>query len=180
MITPRETDQPGVPDRYPVTYTLERAQVIPVLLEEAFRFFEDPHNLRLITPGWLDFRINRVRGTPVDVGTTIFYRIRWLGAPITWVSRIDEFERNRRFVDVQIRGPYRFWHHEHTFEERNGHTLMRDTVHYELPLGVLGRIAHRLLVSRQLRAIFDYRASQIRRLFPGSEGGGTLKGPEST
>ena len=131
-------------------YTLERAQVIPVPLEVAFRFFEDPHNLRLITPDWLDFRIRSVRGTPLDVGTTILYRVRWLGVPIEWVSRIDEFERNRHFVDVQIRGPYRFWRHEHTFEGWNGQTLMRDTVRYELPLGILGRIGHRLLVSRQL------------------------------
>jgi ligand-binding SRPBCC domain-containing protein len=144
---------------------LERAQVIPVPLEVAFGFFEDPHNLRLITPDWLHFRISSIRGTPLDVGTTISYRIQWLGLPITWVSRITEFERNRRFVDAQLRGPYRSWRHEHTFEERDGQTVMRDRVHYELPLGVLGRIAHRLLVRRQLCAIFDYRASQVRRVF---------------
>ncbi|NIM48823.1 MAG: CDP-paratose 2-epimerase [Gemmatimonadales bacterium] len=164
----------GLPDRRaprPSAYTLERAQVIPVPPEVAFAFFEDPQNLRLITPDWLDFRISSVRGTPLDVGTTIFYRIRWLGLPITWVSRITEFERNRRFVDVQIRGPYRSWRHEHTFEEHDGQTFMRDTVRYELPLGILGRIAHRMLVKRQLGAIFDYRASQIRRIFPGNEGG---------
>jgi ligand-binding SRPBCC domain-containing protein len=143
-----------------------------VALEVAFRFFEDPHNLRLITPDWLDFRINSIRLTPMDVGTTLFYRIRWLALSITWVSHITEFERNRRFVDVQIRGPYRSWRHEHTFEERDGQTFMRDTVRYELQLGVLGRIAHRLLVRRQLRAIFDYRASQIERIFPGGEAGG--------
>jgi ligand-binding SRPBCC domain-containing protein len=170
--TPRETDQPGLPDQHPATYTLERAQIIPVPLEVAFGFFEDPHNLRLITPDWLDFRISCIRGTPVDAGTTIFYRIRWLGAPITWVSRIGEFERNRRFIDVQIRGPYRSWHHEHIFEECAGQTVMRDRVHYALPLGVLGKIAHRLLVRRQLSTIFDYRAAQIGRIFPGSEGGG--------
>jgi ligand-binding SRPBCC domain-containing protein len=151
---------------------LERTQVIPVPLKEAFGFFEDPHNLRLITPDWLDFRIRSIRGTPLDVGTTISYQIRWLGLPITWVSRIAEFERNRRFVDVQMRGPYCSWRHEHTFEERDGQTFMRDTVRYELPLGVLGRIMHRLVVRRQLRAIFDYRASQIRRIFAGSGAGG--------
>ncbi len=152
-------------------YTLERAQVVPVPLEVAFRFFEDPRNLRLITPDWLGFRIMSIRGTPLDVGTTIAYRIRWLGVPLSWVTRIDEFERNRRFVDVQIRGPYRWWRHEHTFEERSGQTLMRDRVDYELPLGVLGRVAHRLLICRQLCNIFDYRASQIRLMFPSSGGG---------
>jgi ligand-binding SRPBCC domain-containing protein len=150
---------------------LERAHVIPVPLEVAFGFFEDPHNLRLMTPDWLHFRISSIRGTPLDVGTTIFYRIRWLGLPITWVSRITEFERNRRFVDVQMRGPYRSWRHEHTFEERDGRTVMRDTVRYELPLGCLGKIAHGLLVKRQLGDIFDYRASQIGRIFPGGGAG---------
>jgi ligand-binding SRPBCC domain-containing protein len=150
---------------------------MPVALEVAFGFSEDPHNLRLITPDWLDFRINSIRWTPMDVGTTLFYRIRWLGFPITWVSRITEFERNRRFVDVRIRGPYRSCRHEHKFEERDGQTFMRDTVHYELPLGVLGWMAHRLLVRRQLRAIFDYRASQIERIFPGSRGAGGHASP---
>jgi ligand-binding SRPBCC domain-containing protein len=165
-------------DLRPPMYTLERAQVIPVPLEVAFRFFEDPHNLCLITPDWLGFRIMSIRGSPLDVGTTIVYRIRWLGVPLSWVTRIDEFERNRRFVDVQIRGPYRWWRHEHTFEERNGQTLVRDRVDYELPLGVLGRVAHRLLICRQLRDIFEYRASQIRLMFPG--GGGGRPSPDST
>lgn len=164
----REINQPDLRGPHPPAYTLERAQVIAVPLEVAFGFFKDPFNLRLITPNWLDFQISGISGTPLDVGTTISYRIRWLGIPISWVSRIDEFERNRRFVDVQVRGPYRSWRHEHTFEERNGQTLMRDTVRYELPLGVLGTIAHRLVVGRQLCAIFDHRASQIRLIFPGS------------
>jgi ligand-binding SRPBCC domain-containing protein len=119
-----------------------------------------------------------IRGSPVDVGTTIGYRIRWLGVSITWVSRITEFERNRRFVDVQIRGPYRSWRHEHTFWERHGETLMRDGVHHELPLGILGKIVHRLLVSPQLSAIFYYRVSHIGRILPGS-GAGTAS-PDST
>jgi ligand-binding SRPBCC domain-containing protein len=155
----------------PAMYTLERAQVVPVPLEVAFRFFEDPRNLPLITPDWLGFRIMSIRGSPLDVGTTIIYRIRWLGVPLSWVTRIDEFERNRRFVDVQIRGPYRWWRHEHTFEGRNGQTLVRDTVRYELPLGILGTIVHRLVVRHQLRDIFEYRASQIRLIFPGSGAG---------
>lgn len=170
MRTLRETDRPDRRGPRRSAYTLEWAQVIPVPPEVAFGFFEDPQNLHLIRPGWLNFRITSIRGTPVDVGTTISYRIRWLGIPISWVSRIDESERNRRFVDVQIRGPYRFWRHEHRFDERNGQTLMRDTVRYELPLGVLGTIVHRLVVRRQLRDIFEYRASRIKLLFASSGG----------
>lgn len=178
MSTLREIDRSDLGDLPPTMYTLEWTQVIPAPLEVAFKFFEDPHNLRLITPDWLDFRIVSIRGTPLDVGTTMRYRIRWLGLRITWMSRITDFERNRRFVDVQIRGPYRSWRHEHTFEERDGETFMRDRVHYELPLGFLGRIVHRLSVRCQLRDIFKYRASQIKLIFASSGGG--RPSPDST
>jgi len=38
-------------------------------------------------------------------------------------------------------------------------------VYYSPPLGILGRLAHGLLVARTLRAIFGYRAEAIARLF---------------
>ncbi len=44
-------------------------------------------------------------------------------------------------------------------------TLMRDLVEFELPFGLLGRMVHRLVVSRQLRQIFDYRAAKVSALF---------------
>jgi ligand-binding SRPBCC domain-containing protein len=78
---------------------------------------------------------------------------------------IESFDPPTSFVDVQVRGPYRSWRHEHTFEEHGNRTLMRDRVQYELPFGILGSVAHRLIVARQLRRIFDYRARRIRKLF---------------
>jgi ligand-binding SRPBCC domain-containing protein len=70
----------------------------------------------------------------------------------------------RRFVDVQISGPYRMWHHTHDFEPApGGGTLMRDTVRYALPLGALGELAHRLLVRRDLERIFDFRRDAVHQ-----------------
>ncbi len=62
-------------------------------------------------------------------------------------------------MDVQRRGPYALWHHTHTFTSDEGGTRMRDVIRYALPLGPLGRLMHRLLVRRDLEAIFAYRAS---------------------
>jgi ligand-binding SRPBCC domain-containing protein len=90
-------------------------------------------------------------------GTLIDYRIRLLGLPMRWRTRIDEFDPPRRFVDVQLRGPYRMWHHTHEFHEVEGGTLMIDLVRYQMPLGPLGRLVHLLLVRRLLDQIFDYR-----------------------
>ena len=66
-------------------------------------------------------------------------------------------------MDVQLRGPYRLWHHTHTFEARDGGTLVRDRVRYALPLGPLGELAHRVLVRRDLERIFDFRQERVAR-----------------
>ena len=68
-----------------------------------------------------------------------------------------------RFVDQQLVGPYRLWHHTHAFEERAGGTLMRDTVRYALPLWPLGELALPL-VRRDLDRIFDFRRDNVERL----------------
>ena len=60
-----------------------------------------------------------------------------------------------------MRGPYRLWHHTHTFEDVPEGTGMRDIVRYQLPLGVLGSLVHALFVRRMLRRIFDFRRDAL-------------------
>jgi ligand-binding SRPBCC domain-containing protein len=88
-----------------------------------------------------------------------------MGLPVHWVTRIPIYDPPHRFVDVQEKGPYKKWRHEHTFEAIDGQTLMKDRVRYELPVGILGDVVHVLIVKRQLCDIFDYRARKIRELF---------------
>jgi ligand-binding SRPBCC domain-containing protein len=146
-------------------YVLEKRMLIERPVDEVFAFFEDPHNLAKITPPEMGFRITKIEGLPVRAGTRIEYRIRILGVPQRWVAEIAEYEPGRRFVDVQIAGPYRSWRHEHTFEPLDGYTVMSDRVEYELPFGLAGRVAQAAVVSRQLQRIFDYRTRVIEELF---------------
>jgi ligand-binding SRPBCC domain-containing protein len=149
----------------PARYTLDRTQLVHARREQLFDFFVDPRNLPHITPPWIHFEIVQVEQSPLAGGTMQEYRIRWLGVPLSWETLIAEFEHGRRFTDVQTRGPYRYWRHEHTFEDAGDATLVRDRVQYQLPFGLLGRFAHALLVRRQLAAIFDYRARIIEEVF---------------
>lgn len=144
---------------------LEREVIIPAPRAEVFAFFEDPNNLAKITPKSMGFRIVRIDDLPVRVGFRIEYTIRPLVVPMHWETLIEEHEAPERFADVQVKGPYKSWRHEHTFEDMGDSTLMRDVVRYELPFGILGTIAHRLIVARQIKQIFDYRAKRIRKLF---------------
>ena len=148
-------------------HRLERTQLVPRPRAEVFAFFADPWNLERITPPFLRFRILTPPPLEVKAGALIDYRLSLFGLPFGWRTVIEAWEPGVRFVDRQLRGPYRRWHHSHLFEDAPGGTRMTDRVEFELPLGPLGELARVLLVDRQLAAIFDHRRQVIGRLLGG-------------
>jgi len=148
-------------------HRLERTQLVPRPRAEVFAFFADPWNLERITPAFLRFRILTPPPLEVKAGALIDYRLSLFGLPFGWRTVIEAWEPGVRFVDRQLRGPYRRWHHSHLFEDAPGGTRMTDRVEFELPLGPLGELARVLLVDRQLAAIFDHRRQAIGRLLGG-------------
>jgi ligand-binding SRPBCC domain-containing protein len=146
-------------------HVLERSQRIARPPREVFEFFADAHNLEAITPDWLRFRIVTPGRIEMRPGTLIDYRLRLHGLPIRWLTRIESWEPGRRFTDVQVRGPYRLWHHTHEFEAGpDGETVVRDRVRYALPLGPLGELSRRLFVARDLERIFDHRLASVSKV----------------
>jgi ligand-binding SRPBCC domain-containing protein len=144
-------------------HVLRREQRLPGAPEDVFPFFGDARNLEAITPPWLGFAVTTPGPIEMRPGTLIEYRLRLHGVPLRWRTTIAVWDPPRRFVDVQIAGPYRLWHHTHEFEpDGDDGTVMRDTVRYALPLGALGTLAHRALVRRDLAAIFDFRAREVQ------------------
>jgi ligand-binding SRPBCC domain-containing protein len=150
--------------RMPGTFRLSREQLVPRAIAEVFEFFSDAGNLEAITPGFLRFQILSPLPITMREGAVIDYRLSLLGVPFRWKTRIESWEPGRRFVDVQLKGPYRLWRHAHEFVPVDGGTLVRDEVIYQLPAGVVGIVAHAVLVRRQLAAIFDHRQRRIAEL----------------
>jgi ligand-binding SRPBCC domain-containing protein len=145
-------------------HRLEREQYLDRPLEEVFAFFAQAHNLERITPPWLSFQVLTPDPIAMQVGTLIDYRLRVHGLPFRWMSRIEEWEPGRSFVDRQLHGPYGLWRHRHTFAESGQGTVVRDEVDYALPLGALGNLAHPLFVRRDLERIFAYRQQVVPEL----------------
>ncbi len=149
-------------------HTLEQEQLLPLGIEEAWDFFSSPANLDQITPSDLGFQITSPPEPRMYDGQIITYRVRI--APlihVPWVTEIKCVDQGRSFIDEQRSGPYKFWHHRHTFEAAPGGTLMRDKIHYALPLGPLGTIAHALFVRRKLQWIFRFRKQILAERFGG-------------
>jgi ligand-binding SRPBCC domain-containing protein len=129
---------------------------------EIFPFFADAKNLGALTPPWLHFEILTAGHIEMGVGTLIDYRISLHGIPLRWRTRITAWEPPFRFVDEQIKGPYRRWIHEHRFAASDAGTLCYDQVRYAV-LG--GSVVQRLLVEPDVKRIFAFRAAKLTELF---------------
>jgi ligand-binding SRPBCC domain-containing protein len=137
-------------------------QWFPQSRDELFAFFSDASNLDAITPPWLKFRTVTQAPVAMAQGAIIDYKLRIHGVPIPWRTEIKLWEPPTRFVDEQIHGPYRLWIHEHTFEQRDDGTLMRDHVRYAVRLDP---VVHRLLVRPNIERIFAFRTQAMHQRF---------------
>lgn len=92
------------------------------------------------------------------LGDEVTWRARHLGLPWTMTSRVVETDPPHRFVDQQVRGPFRRFRHEHLFApDGPGRTRMVDRVELQAPFGPLGRVAEVVLVGRYLRRLIEER-----------------------
>jgi ligand-binding SRPBCC domain-containing protein len=154
------------------TYELRTRIRLPRRRPEVFAFFGDAGNLQAITPPWLHFQILTPMPLAMHSGAILEYRIRVHAVPVRWRTEITAWEPPLRFVDEQRRGPYRLWVHEHTFQEIDHGgvpmTEVTDRVSYQVPGGApIDSILNRLVVARDLKAIFTFRSQTLLRLFGG-------------
>src|SRR5690554_3447259 len=148
-------------------HQLYREQQLNCGIETAWRFFSSPKNLSKLTPKDMSFKVlSDYKNEQIFEGMIINYTFSpLLKVPLKWRTRITQVELNKSFTDFQQRGPYKYWNHFHEFIPNNEGVLVKDTIDYELPLGVLGDIAHRVFVKRKLADIFNFRYDVIEKLF---------------
>jgi ligand-binding SRPBCC domain-containing protein len=146
-------------------FVLEREQWVPRPLPDVFAFFADAGNLEKLTPAWLRFEIVTPEPIEMKPGAIIDYKLHWHGVPLRWKTEITRWEPPYHFEDLQVKGPYGLWRHNHYFEAVEGGTRIRDQVEYALPFGLLGRVVHAVSVRRNVEEIFKFRDEQVRALF---------------
>lgn len=150
-----------------MVYQFQRTQRIPATAGEIWAFISSPRNLAEITPAYMRFEVTSPQlPEKMYEGLFISYNIRpLLGIKIKWVTIITEVSEPRYFVDEQHQGPYRLWRHQHRMQPIDGGIEMTDTVYYEPPFGIIGRLANSLFIRKQLNDIFDYRLARIEQRF---------------
>lgn len=147
-------------------YQLYQEQMLKASRDEVWSFISRPENLNAITPPELDFTITSSVPAQMYAGLLIQYQVK---LPVIgtrdWVTEIKHIIEGRQFVDEQRIGPYAFWYHYHALEETNKGIKMIDRVSYRPPYGFLGKLVNRVMISRQLDSIFDYRRKSMEERF---------------
>lgn len=148
-------------------FQLYREQQLNCDIGTAWDFFSSPMNLSKITPKNMGFNlISNLENKDIYEGMIIEYKVSpVLHIPLKWVTKITQVEKNKSFTDFQEKGPYKYWNHFHEFVPNEKGVLMKDTVDYELPFGLLGRIAHKIFVKKKLENIFNYRYQFLDKYF---------------
>jgi len=117
--------------------------------------------LNKLTPHWFNLEPRPGYSLPLAPGSEVTYRLRWRGLPLSWTSRIVDWEPPHLLTYEQSRGPYRCFRHEHRFEAVAEGTRVIDRVVYRA-LG--GRPIERFLIRPDLARIFRHRERAARRI----------------
>jgi ligand-binding SRPBCC domain-containing protein len=151
-------------------YQIKSKQVLSMTLEESWDFFSDPRNLSKITPPWLNLKITSDLPDKMYEGMIITYKVYpFLGIPSNWVTEITHMKERQFFIDEQRFGPYKFWHHQHHFNEVEEGIEMTDIVNYALPLDPFSRPLNGLIVRKKVEEIFAFREDVLKNLFLNKE-----------
>ncbi|SKB66613.1 SRPBCC family protein [Maribacter arcticus] len=147
-------------------YQLHSKQALPISKKEAWDFLSNPANLKVITPEHMGFHILSGIDRPMFPGQIIQYKVSpFPGYTTKWVTEITHVNEGNYFVDEQRFGPYALWHHKHFIKEIDGGVEMEDIIDYKIPFGILGQLAHPLIVKKQLIEIFKHRERKLIELF---------------
>jgi len=151
--------------RTPKIYTFKQEQFVKSDMETVFEFFSRPENLEKITPPAMSFNIMTPRPIEMKEGSIIDYTVKIVGIPTRWRTIITSYKKNEYFVDEQLKGPYSYWHHKHSFESVEGGINIIDEINYVLPLEAFRSIVHALFILPQLKKIFTFKFQIIEDKF---------------
>jgi ligand-binding SRPBCC domain-containing protein len=140
-------------------------QIIAAPILDVFEFFNRPENLEILTPPFLRSNMMTPRPVPMHTRSVIDCSLRIHGFPVHWRTLITDHDPPSRFVDVQLKGPYRLWHHQHLFRELEAGTEIQDLIHYVVPCRFLGNPVNRTYARRDIQTLFEYRRRKIYDIF---------------
>ena len=129
-------------------------------VEETFAWHERKGAFRRLMPPWEEAE-QVGESSSLENGTRLTFKIPLGPVWMKWIAEHSGYNPPHSFEDTMISGPFKKWHHVHSFVETDdGACRVEDRVQYTLPMGILGRIFGSGNIKRRLKRMF--RAREIR------------------
>jgi ligand-binding SRPBCC domain-containing protein len=142
-----------------------KAIQLPAAADEVFAWHEAPGAFARLTPPREPVRVLRHEGGIKD-GARVLLRVGPWPFSLRWELEHRDYREGRSFTDAQVRGPFRYWQHVHRMIPQGPDAcLLEDSIEYEMPLGILGRLVARLVMQPKLERLFAFRHEVTRRAF---------------
>jgi ligand-binding SRPBCC domain-containing protein len=100
----------------------------------------------------------------IALGETVTFEEKHFGIRRRLTVKVTEFEKPRIFTDEMIEGVFESFKHKHEFLPEGNATLMRDTLSWEMPFGVFGKIVSAILLKNHLRKLVTRRNLELKRV----------------
>src|SRR5579885_108294 len=100
----------------------------------------------------------------MQLGDTVTWEAVHFGIKQHLTSKITSYERPHRFTDEMVRGAFRELRHLHEFVAQPPGTLMIDLFTFRAPLGILGRIAEMLVLTRYMKGLLLTRNRYLKQM----------------
>jgi len=98
----------------------------------------------------------------IELGETVTWRARHFGIWQTLTSKITEFNRPNLFVDEMVNGAFKSFRHEHHFTASGNQTIMKDIFEFESPMGIIGKIFNKVILTRYMTKLLKERNRVIK------------------
>ena len=147
-------------------YTLQIKYEVNTNISKTWNFFTKVHNIEHIMPPELNFNVTSSKPANIYEGKIITFNTKITPFYSTnIISEITKISHEKYFIDQQIYGPYKIWHHEHHFKKtKNNTTIITEKIKYKLHLHPFSWIIHKLLIKKKLINIFKYRIKETQRV----------------
>jgi ligand-binding SRPBCC domain-containing protein len=145
-----------------MTVRFEREILIDAPPELVFDLSLDIDAHRSSMPASNERAIAGVTTGRIGLGETVTWRATHFRIPFTMTSKVTTLERPRRFVDEQVRGPFRSFHHEHLFGAVGAGSRMIDRVRFDAPLGPIGGLVERAVLASYMERLIAIRGEYLK------------------
>ena len=137
---------------------------IPASVQDVFQWHERTGALERLIPPWDPLEVVfKTPGIHRGAQTVMKIPARPFPFKLTWIAAHTDYVKNRRFQDVQIKGPFKQWTHTHSFMPDGDGCLLKDHIAYALPAYMLGPLFGNALIHRKLKRIFRFRHTILSR-----------------